>query len=173
MSPARRAETSRVPTVHTKILRLTMIHPRSTYFFFFFCSPGPSSQLCWVSSKGRESAALSRSCRFLLLSSSVAESVAFISRGPPHGSLPYMMRIWKSSGWKIHEHRQIWSTKTKRKVCLINKMCISRQWVLSLLVFQSGLELWVNDYSEIRMVILSCMIWTVALLYPIIHLINY
>lgn len=90
MKPARKPETRRAPTVQTKILRLTMMQPRSTYFFFF-CSPGPSSQLCCVSSSGLDRAARSKSCRLRLRSSSVAESAAFISSGPPHGSLPYIL----------------------------------------------------------------------------------
>ncbi|KAF5951983.1 hypothetical protein HYC85_009927 [Camellia sinensis] len=49
-----------VPTVHTNSFRLTIIQPRSTYFFFF-CSPGPNNQLCGVSSSGLDSAALSNS----------------------------------------------------------------------------------------------------------------
>ncbi|KAF5938866.1 hypothetical protein HYC85_023125 [Camellia sinensis] len=49
-----------VPTVHTNSFRLTIIQPRSTYFFFF-CSPGPNNQLCGVSSSSLDSAALSNS----------------------------------------------------------------------------------------------------------------
>ena len=102
MKPARKAATSKVPTVQTKILRLTMMQPRSTYFFFF-CSPeGPSNQLCWVSSNGRdESAARSKSCRFRLRSSSVAESAVLISSGPPHGSLPYILIFSKSLSYLV------------------------------------------------------------------------
>ena len=102
MKPARKPATRIDPTVQRKILRLTMMQPRSTYFFFF-CSPGPNSQLCCVSSSGRESAALSKSWRFLLRSSSVAESAAFISSGPPHGSLPYMLIYSDSLLEPIHQ----------------------------------------------------------------------
>ncbi|KAL4560783.1 hypothetical protein LXL04_032937 [Taraxacum kok-saghyz] len=63
MNPAMKPAASINPTVQTKILRLTMIQPRSTYFFFF-CSPGPSNQLCSV--------------------------LTVSSNGPPHGSLPYI-----------------------------------------------------------------------------------
>lgn len=90
MNPERRAVTTMVPRVQRKILRLTKIHPRSTYFFFL-STFGPRSQLCCVSSSGREGVARSRSCRFRLRSSSVMESAALISRGPPHGSRPYIM----------------------------------------------------------------------------------
>ena len=119
ISPARNPHARMVPTVQMKIVRLTMTHPRSTYFFFFFpLSPGPArSQLCCVSFNCLEvvdSAARSRSMS-RLLSSSVAES-AWISRGPPHGSRPYMlifdseiksnaypkcMRKWASEGKRL------------------------------------------------------------------------
>nr|GMD93654.1 uncharacterized protein LOC109149920 [Ipomoea batatas] len=91
MKAAKRAAVMMQPTVHLKTFRLTIMHPRSTYFFFF-CSVGPSSQLCCVSSSDRDSAARSSSCKFRLRSSSVAES-ALISSGPPHGSLPYILGI--------------------------------------------------------------------------------
>lgn len=133
MNPARNAAKRTVPTVHTKILRLTMMQPRSTYFFFF-CSPGPRSQLCCVSSKGRDNAALSKSCRFLLRSSSVAESVALISNGPPHGSLPYILAPFVFSLQRCHRHNtqhntthcffesansDVWLLSISRTACLV------------------------------------------------------
>ena len=90
MDPARKVVTRRVPRVHRKILRLTCIHPISTYFFFFLTG-GPSSQLLCVASSGRRRVERSSSWRLRLRSSSVIESAALISKGPPHGSRPYIV----------------------------------------------------------------------------------
>lgn len=61
--------------------------PKSTYLYFF-CFSGPSSQLCCVSSNGRDSITQFRS---RLRSSSVAESATLILNGPLHGSRPFML----------------------------------------------------------------------------------
>lgn len=60
MRPAMKPQVMMDPTVQMKILRLTIMHPRSTYFFY---SPRPSSQLYCISSSGCDSAAQSKSYR--------------------------------------------------------------------------------------------------------------
>lgn len=52
------------------IVQLTMMHLKSMYFFFFYSSD-PSSQLCWVSSKGHGNTTLSNCCMFWLCSFSI------------------------------------------------------------------------------------------------------